>query len=212
LTIYQNKKTISTLGNTFLEAQNNSNISMCYRRNVDFSEPKLIFKGGLMKKTFLIVIFLAAFSTPAGAQNSIEEFYCSDYHSSRVQIISDASARQMVEAGISTLGAPQIRVNPAQLKDLSKNTRAFAINHVCANHTLGHLVRGVEDIYDHYDRVGNADCWAAAKLFYAGIVDKDGVDAIEEEINQLTREQWSHFPGPVRVVSLNDVCELKEMK
>lgn len=165
-----------------------------------------------MNKLILTVIFLVTFSIPAGAQNPIEKLYCSDYHGSRVQIISDVSARQIAEAGISTLGTPQIRVNPAQLKDLSLNTRSFAINHVCANHTLGHLINGVEDIYHHYDRVGNADCWAAAKLFYAGIVDKDGVDAIEEEINQLTREQWSHFPGPVRVVSLNDVCALKEMQ
>ncbi len=165
-----------------------------------------------MKKLILVVIFLASFSIPAGAQNSMENLYCSDYHGSRIQMISDTSARQLAEAGISPLGIPQIRVNPEQLKDLSPNTRAFAINHVCANHTLGHLVRGVEGIYNHYERVGNADCWAVVKLFYAGIVDKDGVNAIEEEINQLSREQWSHFPGPVRVVSLNDVCELKPMK
>lgn len=165
-----------------------------------------------MKKLIMVTIFLTVFSVPAGAQNSFENLYCSDYHGSRVQIILDASARLMAEAGISTFGTPQIHVNPAQLKDLSPNTRAFALNHVCANLTLGHLIRGVENIYDHYDRVGNADCWAAAKLFYAGVIDKAGVDAIEEEINQLTREQWTHFPGPVRVVTLNDACELKPMR
>ena len=163
-----------------------------------------------MKKIFLTVIFLAAFSIPATAQ-TIENLYCSDYHGMRVQVIVDSSARQMAEAGIATLGTPQIRVNPAQLKDLSPNARAFAVNHVCANHTLGHLVKGADDVYHHYDRVGNADCWAAAKLFYAGVVDKDGVDAIEKEINQLNREQWSQFPGPVRVITLNEVCKLKPM-
>jgi len=51
------------------------------------------------------------------------------------------------------------------LKDLSPNARGFAVGHVCANLTLGHLVRVVDNIYDHYDRVGNADCLVAAKLF-----------------------------------------------
>ena len=164
-----------------------------------------------MRKILLIFIFLAAFINSAAAQNSFLNARCSDYHGSRIQIISDSSARQMAEAGISTLGTPQIHVNPAQLKNLSPNARAFALNHVCGNHTLGHLVNDAEDIYHHYERVGNADCWAAAKLFYAGLVDKEGVDAIEEEVNQLSREQWSHFPGPVRVVVLNDVCALKPM-
>ena len=165
-----------------------------------------------MKNLMFTAMLLVVFSVPAAAQDSIENLYCSDYHGTRVQIIPDASALQMAEADISTLGTPQIRVNAAQLKKLSPNTRAFAVNHVCENLTLGHLVRSVDNIYDHYDRVGNADCWAAGKLFYGGIVDKGGVDAIEAEINQLTREQWSHFPGPIRVVTLNEVCELKPMK
>ncbi|MBC8283412.1 MAG: hypothetical protein H8E32_06320 [Nitrospinae bacterium] len=165
-----------------------------------------------MNRLIVAAIFLMLSSSPAWAQNTMENIYCSDYHGTRVQIIPDASARQLAEAGISTLGVPHIRVNPAQLKDLSPNTRAFAVNHVCANLTLGHLVRGVDNIYDHFERVGNADCWAATKLFYGGIVDKDGVDAIEAEINEMNREQWSHFPGPVRVVTLNGACELKPMK
>ena len=58
-----------------------------------------------------------------------------------------------------------ILINPMQLKDLSPSARAFVIGHVCANLTLGHLARPVENIYHHYDRVGNADCSVAAKLF-----------------------------------------------
>jgi len=104
-----------------------------------------------------------------------------------------------------------IRINSGQLSDLSGNARSFAVNFSCGSLVLGHLVKGAQDIYDHYDQVGNADCWAAAKLFYSGRIDKEGVVALEEEINQLTREQWSHFPGPVRVVSLNDVCKLKPL-
>jgi hypothetical protein len=165
----------------------------------------------MLKNMMLTALFLVGFSIPAVAQNSIENLYCSDYHGNRVQIIPDSSARLIAEAGISTYGVPQIRINPMQLKDLSPNARIFAIGHVCANLTLGHLVRAVENIYDHYDRVGNADCSAAAKLFYSGQVNKKGIDAIEEEINKMSREQWSHFPGPVRVVVLNEVCELKPM-
>lgn len=165
----------------------------------------------MMKKWFLTVVFLVGSSISATAQNSIENLYCSDYHGNRAQIIPDSSARLIAEANISTYGVPQIRVNPMQLKDLSPNARAFAVGHVCANLTLGHLVKAVDNIYDHFDRVGNADCSAAAKLFYSGQVNKEGVDAIEKEINQMNREQWSHFPGPVRLVTLNEVCELKPM-
>ena len=164
-----------------------------------------------MKKLILTALFLVGFSIPAAAQNSFENLYCSDYHGYGVQIIPDSSARLIAEADISTYGVSQIRINPMQLKDLSPNARAFAIGHVCANHTLGHLVRPVENIYHHYDRVGNADCSVAAKLFYSGQITKEGIDAIEEEINQMSREQWSHFPGPVRFVTLNEVCELKPM-
>jgi hypothetical protein len=165
----------------------------------------------MMKKLILTALILIGFSTPVAAQNSIENLYCSDYHGSRVQIITDSSARLIAEAGISNYGVPQIRINPMQLKDLSPNARVFAVGHVCANLTLGHLVKAVDNIYDHYDRVRNADCSVAAKLFYSGQVNKEGIDAIENEINQMSREQWSHFPGPIRVVTLNEVCELKPM-
>jgi hypothetical protein len=48
-------------------------------------------------------------------------------------------------------------------------------------------------------------------FFYSGQVNKKGIDAIGEDINQMSREQWSHFPGPICVVTLNGVCELKPM-
>ena len=98
-----------------------------------------------------------------------------------------------------------------QLKDLSPSARAFAIGDVCANLTLSHLARPVENIYHHYDRVGNADRSVAAKLIYSGQITKEGIDGIEEEMNQMSREQWSHFLGPIRVVTLNEACELKSM-
>ena len=118
----------------------------------------------MMKKMILTAIFLVGFSIPVAAQNSIENLYCSDYHGNRVQIIPDSSARLIAEAGISTYGVPQIRINPMQLKDLSPNARAFAVGHVCANLTLGHLVRTVDNIYDHYDKVRNDDSSVVAKL------------------------------------------------
>ena len=164
-----------------------------------------------MHRSIWTAIFLTAFSLPAWAQESFDNMYCSDYHSARVKIVSDSSARKLSEAGMTTGGSSIIRINAGQISDLSANARSFAVNFSCASLTLGHLVKGAEDINDHYNQVGNADCWAAAKLFYNGRIDKEGVTALEEEINQLNREQWSHFPGPVRVVSLNDTCELKPM-
>ena len=150
-------------------------------------------------------------SLPVWAQDSFNNMYCSDYHSSRVKIVSDSSARKLSQAGIMVNGKSVLRINSAQLSDLSANARSFAVNHSCASLTLGHLVKGTEDVYEYFDQTGNADCWAAVKLFYSGRADKNGIAALEEEINGLTREQWSHFPGPVRVVSLNDTCSLKPL-
>ena len=164
-----------------------------------------------MRKLIWTAIFVMAFSVPVWAQESSENLYCSDFHSARVKIVSDSSARKFSEAVMTAGGHSMIRINADQLKDLSANARSFAANFSCASLVLGHLVKGAEDIYEHFSQVGNADCWAAGKLFYNGRVDKNGVMALEEEINQLNREQWSHFPGPVRVVSLNDTCKLKPM-
>jgi hypothetical protein len=52
---------------------------------------------------------------------------------------------------------------------------------------------------------------SCSETFYSGQITKEGIDGIEEEMNQMSREQWSHFLGPVRVVTLNEVCELKSM-
>ena len=142
----------------------------------------------MMKKLILTALFLVGFSIPAVAQNSIKNLYCSDYHGKRVQIIPDSSARLIAKAAISTYGVQQIRINPMQLKGISPNARAFAVCHVCANLTLGHLVRAVDNIYDHYDKVGKADYSVVAKFFYSGQVNKKAIDAIEEEINQMSRE------------------------
>ncbi len=164
-----------------------------------------------MQRSLWIAVFLTAFSLPAWAQESMDSMYCSDYHSAHVKMVSDSSARKISEASMTAGGNSVIRVNSGQLSDLSANARSFAVNFSCARLVLGHLVKGAENIYQHYDQVENADCWAVGKLFYSERINKEGISALEEEINQLNREQWSHFPGPVRVVSLNDACKLKPM-
>ena len=164
-----------------------------------------------MRRLIWTTVFLIAFSLPAWAQEALDNTYCSDHHGARVKIVSDSSARKLSEAGMTATGSSVIRINSGQLSNLSSNVRSFAVNFSCASLTLGHLVKGARDIYEHYDQVGNADCSAAAKLFYSGRLDLEGVVTLEEEINQLTREQWSHFPGPVRVVSLKDSCSLKPL-
>ena len=87
----------------------------------------------MMKKLILTALFLVGFSIPAVAQNSIENLYCSDYHGNRVQIIPDTSASLIAEAGISTYGVTQIRINPMQLKELSPNARGFTVGYVFTN-------------------------------------------------------------------------------
>lgn len=165
-----------------------------------------------MHRLIWIAVFLIAFSLPAGAQESIDNMYCSDHHSTRVKMISDSSARKISEASMSDGGYSVIRVNSGQLSDLSANARSFAVNFSCASLVLGHLNKGADSIYHHFEQVGNADCWAAGKLFYGGQIDKAGVAALEEEINSLTPEQRSHFPGPARMVSLGDVCKLTPLR
>ena len=164
-----------------------------------------------MRRLIWTTIFMMAFSLPAWAQEPLGNMYCSDYHSSRVKIVSDSSARKISDANITRGGNSVIRINSSQLSGLSKNARLYAVNFSCGSLVLGHMNKGAENIYDFYDQVENADCWAAGKLFYGGIIDKVGVGALEEEINMLTPEQRSHFPGPARIVSLNDSCELRPM-
>jgi hypothetical protein len=89
----------------------------------------------MLKNMMLTALFLVGFSIPAAAQNSIENLYCSDYHRNRVQIIPDTSASLIAEAGISTYGVPQIRINLMQFKDLSLNARGFAVGHIFKNLT-----------------------------------------------------------------------------
>ena len=161
-----------------------------------------------MQRLIWVAVFLTAFSLPAWAEESPGSMYCSDHHGTHVKMFSDSSARKISEANIATGGYSTIRINLGQLSDLSANARSFAVGFSCARLTLGHLVKGAENIYEHFDQVENADCWAAGKLFYEGGVDKKGLTALEEEINHLNREQWSHLPGPVRVISLNDTCKL----
>ena len=119
----------------------------------------------MLKNMMLTALFLVGFSIPAVAQNSIENLYCSDYHGNQVQIIPDSSARLNAEAGISNYGVSQIRINQMQLKGLSPNAKAFAVCLYCANLTLGHLVRAVDNVYDNYDKVENVDCSVVAKMF-----------------------------------------------
>ena len=164
-----------------------------------------------MQRLIWTAVLLTALSFPAWAQEPFDNMFCSDYHNARVKIVSDSSARKLSEANMTVGGKSVIRINSGQLNDLSGNVRSFAVNFSCASLVLGHLVKGAENIYDYYDQVENADCWAVGKLFYGGRIDKEGVVALEEEINQLNREQWSHFPGPVRVVALNDICKLKAL-
>lgn len=165
-----------------------------------------------MQRLIWTTIFLIAFSLPAWAQESFDNMFCSDYHSTPVKVVSDSSARKLSESNTTAGGGSVIRINSGQLNDLSNNARSFAVNFSCARLVLGHLVKGAESIQEHFDQVENADCWAVGKLFYTNRIDKDGITALEEEINQLNRKQWSHFPGPVRVVSLNDTCKLKPLK
>ena len=164
-----------------------------------------------MCRLIWVAIFLISFSLPAWAQESFTNLYCTDYHSARVKMVSDSSARKISDAVMTHGGNSVIRINSDQLNEVSGNARLFAVNFSCASLVLGHLNKGAENVYEYYDQVENADCWAAAKLFYGGQIDKAGVTALEEEINQLTPEQRSHFPGPARIVSLSDVCELKPM-
>ena len=106
-----------------------------------------------MRQSIWTVIFVLAFSVPAWAQESLENLYCSDFHSARVKIVSDSSARKLSDAVMTAGGSSMIRINVGQLKDLSSNARAFAANFSCASLVLGHLVKGAEDIYDHYSQV-----------------------------------------------------------
>jgi hypothetical protein len=56
--------------------------------------------------------------------------------------------------------------------------------------------------------VGNDDFSVAANPFYSGKINKEGIDGIEKNINQMSLDQCLHFIGPIRIVSLKEVCGL----
>lgn len=95
-----------------------------------------------MQRLIWTTIFLMTFSLPAWAQESFDNMYCSDYHSARVKVVSDSSARKLSEANMTRGGGSVIRINAGQLNDLSNNARSFAVNFSCARLVLGHLVKG----------------------------------------------------------------------
>jgi hypothetical protein len=90
------------------------------------------------------------------------------------------------ETDISSYFVPQIRINLLKLRDLSPNYRTFAVRHAFTNLTLDYLIRGVGNINDHNDRLISADFSVAANLFYGGKINKEGIDAIEKKINQMS--------------------------
>ncbi len=96
-------------------------------------------------------IFLITFSLPARTQESFDNMYCIDYHSARVKLVSNSSAWKFSEASMTTSSRSVVRVNMGQLKDLSKNTRSYAVNFLCACLVLGHLIKWAEGIYDYYE-------------------------------------------------------------
>ncbi|SVC56859.1 uncharacterized protein METZ01_LOCUS309713, partial [marine metagenome] len=125
-----------------------------------------------MQRLIWTAVLLTALSFPAWAQEPFDNMFCSDYHNARVKIVSDSSARKLSEANMTVGGKSVIRINSGQLNDLSGNVRSFAVNFSCASLVLGPLVKGAKNIYDYYDQVGNADCWAVENFFFCGRIDK----------------------------------------
>lgn len=121
------------------------------------------------------------------------------------------SPTKVAEASYLLDGTPVLRVNQRILANWGVDPLLgkYALNYACARLVLGHVIKPRRDTYGTLKQVSNADCWAINRFYYDTRNDVSIVDEIQEKINNLSREQWVHFPGPVRVVDFKGSCRFK---
>ena len=151
------------------------------------------------------VAVIVLWTTPAWAGMKTKHS-CLDHYSKQVSVVKSRTGKS-VEAAYTQRGLPILRVNFHALVKLKPSVllQEYMYFHECARHVLGHVVTAPRTEYEYDQQINRADCWAANRLYYYehGV---EPVSQVQEMINSLSREQWVHFPGPVRKVDFKEDC------
>lgn len=166
---------------------------------------------------FLISTILAvAFLFPVNALADMPDKYCRDYGFEKAVWKENSSEVKVIRASYLANGTPVLTVNPEALSSWQADplVEKYAFYYECARLTLGHLIRPAEDRYEAYEQVKSADCWAINKFYYYVSNELGVIAELQEKINNMPREQWMRFPGPVRVVDFTigskGTCRMKD--
>ncbi|QPJ64806.1 MAG: hypothetical protein G3M78_05140 [Candidatus Nitrohelix vancouverensis] len=159
-----------------------------------------------MKRSILFFGFLSAilFATTASAAS----FHCSDYRGDRVDFRSSPEVTKIAIAGYSFGGNPVIWENDGLGAEWDSLMKQYAYYYECGRHVVGNTLRDNGHNYESWNQVSLADCWAASKLVISEGVSKEDIEALQTQLNEMEREQWARFPGPVRVLDLVKDCRI----
>ncbi len=159
-----------------------------------------------MKRSILFIGFLSAilFATTASAAS----FHCSDYRGDLVDFRSSPEVTKIAIAGYSFGGNPVIWENSSLGSEWDSLMKQYAYYYECGRHVLGNTLTDNGSNYETWNQVNHADCWATSKLVISEGVSKDDINALQTQINEMAREQWSRFPGQVRKLNLLKDCRI----
>lgn len=122
---------------------------------------------------------------------------CIDFRGMPVASVMDNSINDVAVAHISN-GQPLIRYSTQVLAMLSAPTRRFFYVHECAHHALAHTAAAPS-----LQNERQADCWAARTMRSQLGFSNSDLQAVSADIARVGRADWTHLPGPYRVIDIN---------
>lgn len=146
-----------------------------------------------LRKLVLLLSLMAAES----AIGQVTFDGCIDFRGLPVASVMNPSVQDVAMATYAPNGAPIIVYNPYIVSWLSPPTRLFFYAHECAHHVLAHGVRGHPLV-----REQEADCWGVQQLVSKGLLSDEDLSAVQQDIAQFGRGDWTHLPGPQRAINL----------
>ncbi len=147
----------------------------------------------ISRLVFLFVVFIGA-ANHGHAEVTYDG--CIDSRGNSVASIKDYSINDVAIARLE-YNYPVIRYNPRVLSQMSEPTSRFFYIHECAHHALQHTM--------HMPSLQNeraADCWAIRTMQSDLELSLQELRAIQNDIAQKGRADWTHLPGPYRAIDI----------
>lgn len=168
-------------------------------------------------KFFIFALMAVFLLLPVNALADMPQKYCRDHGFKQVVWKEDSGNIKVIKASYLANGTPVLTVHPRVLSSWQADplVEKYAFYYECARLALGHLIKPTADRYEAYEQVKIAECWAINKFYYDTSYEVGVVTELQEKINNMPREQWMRFPGPVRVVdftigSPEGTCRMKD--